>query len=96
MHRSEGVIVKVIHFVSVVTVKQADFSSVNLGYYRIFVIQEIKKLKAEPARKPLLLPPRDLIQSWAVFKANLTDMQFFSLGQHCINCVLWKIISLNC
>lgn len=61
MHRSEGVIVKVIHFVSVVTVKQADFSPVNLGYYRISVIQEIKKLKAESARKPLLLPPRDLI-----------------------------------
>ena len=52
---------KVIHFVSVVTVKQADFSPVNLGYYRISVIQEIKKLKAESARKPLLLPPRDLI-----------------------------------
>lgn len=93
MHRSEGVIVKVIHFVSVVTVEQADFSPVNLGYYHIFVIQEIKKLKAESARKPLLLPPCDLIQPWAVFKANLTDMQFFSLGQHCINCVLWKIIS---
>lgn len=41
MHRSEGVIVQVIHFVSVVTAKQADVSPINLGYYHIFVIQEI-------------------------------------------------------
>lgn len=40
--------------------------------------------------------PVILFSLWAVFKANLTDMQFFSLGQHCINCVPMENYILNC